>query len=191
MNNNSGGYAMFHILKSIINLGVALIISSTLPGICHTAQAGDTIRIGLITELSGKFAAYGLPSKRGAEMAVAAVNGMAGNKKIDLIVRDVQSDPQVMVAVMKELADQQHVDFLVGPIASPIVATAVPSWRQNKPLWIVPGSSNPSLEKKIGGEPMFFHAYPYAYHYHVVAAEGLRYYLGPDKRMAVIYADDN
>jgi branched-chain amino acid transport system substrate-binding protein len=182
---------MAYVLKSIIGFGLALVCILAVPEICETAHAGETVRIGLIAELSGKFAAYGLPSKRAAEMAVAAVNGQAGGKKIDLIVRDVQSDPQVMVAVMKELADQQHVDFLVGPIASPIVATGVPSWRQSKPLWIVPGSSSPNLEKEIGDEPLYFHAYPYAYNYHVVAAEGLRHYLGPNRRMAVIYADDN
>jgi branched-chain amino acid transport system substrate-binding protein len=182
---------MAYVLKSIIGVGLALVCILAVPEICETAHAGETVRIGLIAELSGKFAAYGLPSKRAAEMAVAAVNGQAGGKKIDLIVRDVQSDPQVMVAVMKELADQQHVDFLVGPIASPIVATGVPSWRQSKPLWIVPGSSSPNLEKEIGGEALYFHAYPYAYNYHVPAAEGLRHYLGPNRRMAVIYADDN
>jgi len=182
---------MTYRVKSIIGFCLVSACLVGVPVIDETAHAADVVHIGLIAELSGKFAAYGLPSKRAAEMAVAAVDGQAGGMKIDLIVRDVQSDPQVMVAVMKELADQQHVDFLVGPIASPIVATAVPSWRQNKPIWVVPGSSNPSLEKEIGGEPNFFHAYPYAYHYHVPAAAGFRHYLGPDKRMAVIYADDN
>jgi branched-chain amino acid transport system substrate-binding protein len=176
--------------SSIAGLALATMSLVAAFAVTGAARADDSVRIGLFAELSGKFAAYGLPSRRGAEMAVAAVNGRAGGKSIELVVRDVQSDPQVMVAAMKELADQQRLNFVVGPIASPIVATAVPSWRQNKPLWVVPGSSSPTLEQQIGAEPYFFHAYPYAYHYHVVAAEGLKHYLGGGK-LAVIYADDN
>ena len=150
-----------------------------------------TVRIGFPLELSGKFVSYGTPGKRGAEMALDAFKHRAGPFKIEPLFRDVQSDPQATVSVMTGLVVTGGVDYIVGPIGSPIVAAAISVVKQKRPLWMVPGSSSTTLEKELGGEDYFFHTYPYAYHYHSSEAAALKESLGGKGRIAVIHSDDN
>lgn len=153
------------------------------------AFAQDSIRIGAPFELSGRFVAYGAQGKRGAEMAVDVYGGKIGNKKIEVLYRDVQSNNQVAVTAFTELTQQEKVDFVIGPIASGIVAATVPAWRQSKPLWIVPGSSSTQLEDAMKGEELFFHTYPWAYQYHEGAAKSLSEAMGKGKKVAIVYSD--
>src|SRR4029079_5848828 len=114
--------------------------------------AQDAIRIGVPLELSGRFVAYGAQGKRGVEMAVDTYGGKIGNRQIEVLFRDVQSNNQVAVTAFTELTQQEKVEFVLGPIASGIVAASVPAWRQTKPLWVVPGSSSTQLEEAMKGE---------------------------------------
>ncbi len=164
-----------------------LVGAALLPGV---AQAQSTVQIGVPLELSGRFVSFGLSGKRGIEMAVDAFGGTVANRKIELIMRDVQSDPQVTVQVMNELVGQKKVHFLMGPISSAMVSAAIPAWRQGKPIWIAHGSTTPRTEEEVGNEPHFFHTFPYVYHYQQAMAAGLRAELGTGKTVAVLYADD-
>ncbi|MEX4008500.1 ABC transporter substrate-binding protein [Neoaquamicrobium sediminum] len=156
------------------------------------APAGaETIKIGVPMELSGRFVAYGASGRRGVEMALERFGTKVGDNDIQLLFRDVQSEAQATVSAINELVSVEKVDFMIGPVASPIVAASVPPWQQGKPIWIVNGSSSTQLEEIAGGEDAFFHTYPYAYHYHTSEAEALQHYLGEGKKIAVIYSDDN
>ncbi len=154
-----------------------------------SAFSEDTIRIGAPFELSGRFVAYGAQGKRGVEMAVDVYGGKIGDKKIEVLYRDVQSNNQVALTSFTDLAQQQKVDFIIGPIASGIVAACVPAWRQSKPLWIVPGSSSTQLEDEMKGENLFFHTYPWAYQYHAGTAAALAQAMGKGKKVAIVYTD--
>lgn len=151
----------------------------------------DTIKIGVPMEFSGRFVAYGASGRRGVEMAFERFGTKVGNSDIQLLFRDVQSEAQATVSSVNELVTVEKVDFLIGPVASPIVAASIPSWQQGKPLWIVHGSTSTQLEEIVGGEDAFFHTYPYAYHYHSSEADALLHYLGKGKKVAIIYSDDN
>ncbi len=153
------------------------------------AFAEDTIRIGAPLELSGRFVAYGAQGKRGIDMAVDTFGGKIGDKKIEVLYSDVQSNNQVALTAFTDLTQQQNIDFVIGPIASGIVAASVPAWRQTKPLWIVPGSSATQLEQEMKGEDLFFHTYPWAYEYHENTAATLANALGKGKKVAIVYSD--
>jgi branched-chain amino acid transport system substrate-binding protein len=167
------------------------VCAFAMAGLPVAGQAQETIRIGAPVELSGKFVSYGAAAKRGIEMAVDIYGGKIGNKKIEVLYRDTQSDPQVTVNTFTQLLAEEKVNYLVGPIATPIVMAGLPAWLRTKALWIVPGATTPLLEEKAGKEPMLFHTFPYAYHYHVSLARSLREKLGPGKTLAIIYSDDS
>jgi branched-chain amino acid transport system substrate-binding protein len=167
-------------------LGAVVAIT---PALAQAPQQAP-IRIGAILELSGRFVAYGASCKRGIDMATATYGETVAGRKYEFVYRDVQSEARGTVSAFIELANTSHFDYIIGPIASPVVAAAIPPWQQEKPLWIVPGSSATELEEKAGQEPMFFHTYPYAYHYHHSLAAALQHYLGNDKTVALIYSDD-
>ena len=160
-------------------------------GFSAAADAQDTIRIGAPLSLSGKFVSYGAAAKRGVDMAVDIYGGKIGNKKIEVLFRDTQSDPQVTVNSFTQLLVEEKVNYLIGPIATPMAMAGIPAWRRAKALWIVPGATTPLLEEEIGKEPMLFHTFPYAYHYHISLAKSLREKLGAGKTIAIIYSDDS
>ncbi len=152
---------------------------------------GAKVRIGVPMELSGRFVAYGASGKRGSEFAAEIYGGTVAGKPIELLVRDIQSESQATISVFNELVLKERVNYIVGPIASPTVAAAIPTWKQAKPLWLVPGSTSTKLEDEAGAEQEFFHTFPFAYHYHESIAATLKEQLGPGKSVAIIYSDDN
>lgn len=175
--------------RTLIKSGsaAALLAASGTRGFAQS----KTIQIGLPYELSGKFVAYGAAGKRGSEMALEAFKYKAGNYTIEPLWRDVQSDPQATVSAMTELVVTKKVNFIVGPIASPIVAASIAVFKQGRPLWFVPGSTSTTLETQAGSDDNFFHTFPYAYEYHVAEAEALKQALGGKGKIAVIYGDDS
>lgn len=155
------------------------------------ATAQDSIKIGVPMELSGRFVAYGASGKRGVELATEVYGGKVAGKKIELLVRDIQSESQATISVFNELVNKERVNYIIGPIASPTVAAAIPAWRQSKPLWIVPGSTSTKLEEEAGPEPEFFHTFPFAYHYHESVAAALKSQLPAGLKASIVFSDDN
>ncbi|RJG06332.1 ABC transporter substrate-binding protein [Noviherbaspirillum cavernae] len=77
--------------------------------------SGDTIKIGLITDMSGLYADIDGPG--GAEavkMAIADMGGAIGGKKIEFIVADHQNKADIAASKAREWFDQQGVDMLIG-----------------------------------------------------------------------------
>ncbi len=171
--------------RTVVQGALALTAAAAVP-----AQAAEPIRIGVPLELTGRFAVFGSAGKRGVQMALDAFHGQVHGRKVELLVRDVQSDAQVAVSVVNEFVSQQKIRYMVGPISSVLVAAVIPAWRQGKPVWVVPGSTGTLTEQQVGSEPHFFHTFPYAYHYQASMSAALRHYLGTGRKAAIIYADD-
>jgi len=155
-------------------IACALALGLAVASIPTRALAGDTIKIGALLELSGRFVSFGSHCQRGINMAVSAFGDTVAGKKYEFEYRDLQSDARATISAFTELGSAGDVNFVIGPIASPIAAAAIPPWQQGKPLWIVPGASTLDMENLVGKEPMFFHTYPYAYHYHKSLAAVLK-----------------
>jgi branched-chain amino acid transport system substrate-binding protein len=87
-------------------------------GLAFPVQAqisGDTIKIGLITDLSGVYS--DVDGNGGAEavrMAVADMGGAINGKKIQFMVADHQNKPDIAASKAREWFDQQGVDMLIG-----------------------------------------------------------------------------
>ena len=150
-----------YLSRSSLMVALSVLATVALPAMGH---AKDTIKIGAPLSISGKFVSYGAAAKRGVEMAVDIYGGKIGNKKIEVLFRDTQSDPQVTVNSFTQLLVEEKVNFLIGPIATPMAMAGLPAWRRTKALWVVPGATTPLLEEADGKEPMLFHTFPYAYY---------------------------
>jgi branched-chain amino acid transport system substrate-binding protein len=87
-------------------------------GLSFPAQAqisGDTVKIGLLTDLSGVYS--DVDGNGGAEavrMAIADMGGAINGKKIQFIVADHQNKPDIAASKAREWFDQQGVDMLIG-----------------------------------------------------------------------------
>ncbi|NEX61896.1 ABC transporter substrate-binding protein [Noviherbaspirillum galbum] len=97
---------------------IAVAVATFAAGIAGSANAqisGDTIKIGLLTDMSGVYADIDGPG--GAEavkMAIADMGGNINGKKIEFIVADHQNKADIAASKAREWFDQQGVDMLLG-----------------------------------------------------------------------------
>ena len=80
----------------------------------------QTIKIGVITSLTGSQAAFGEAHKNGYSIALDQINAKGGvlGKKVELDWYDDQSKPDQAVQGVSKLVDQDHVAMLLGAYSS-------------------------------------------------------------------------
>ena len=101
-------------LKAItLAVSSSLAIGLTLPASAQISN--DTVKIGLITDMSGVYADIDGPG--GAEavkMAIADFGGTVLGKKIELMIADHQNKADVAAGKAREWYDRQGVDMIIG-----------------------------------------------------------------------------
>ena len=103
---------------AIIILGVLILLSCTPP---------EPIRIGFVGGTSGRVADLGIAGRDAVVLAVELRNqtgGVAG-RKVDLLIKDDEQNPEVAQRVVRELIDQGAV-AIVGPMTSAMALAVVP-----------------------------------------------------------------
>lgn len=84
------------------------------------SQSGDTIKIGLITPMTGGVAVYGNAVKEAVELYTEQLNAGGGvnGKKIDLIIYDDKGDPTEAMNAYNKLVSSDKVAAIIGPVTS-------------------------------------------------------------------------
>jgi branched-chain amino acid transport system substrate-binding protein len=116
------------------------------------AQA-ETVRIGVIYDLTGPFAAGGsVASAVGTQIAIDLVNekgGIGGKYKIAPVAADSQSKPDVAINEAERLISQEKVDIINGIYASShAVPVSAKVEQQKKILWITTAVSTAVFKDK-------------------------------------------
>ncbi len=117
---------------------ILILLSAALglPGI-NSAGTGQTIKVGAVVPLTGRYAALGAQVRTGYEIAVQQLNAaggvtVAGKKMpIELTLLDDESDPTKTVARLENLATQGVVAYL-GGAGSDLHAAAAAIAEKNK-----------------------------------------------------------
>jgi branched-chain amino acid transport system substrate-binding protein len=89
--------------------------------------AGETLKLGLITDLTGPIAQMGLDIQQAAEIAVADKNADGGIQgfQVELVVEDDRCDAKEGTTVASRLASDPEIVAVVGPICSgPTIAAS-------------------------------------------------------------------
>jgi len=97
---------------------------------CHggSGDNANTIRIGVVTSLTGSNAAFGQAHKNGYTIALEEINAKGGllGKKVELDYYDDQSHPDQAVQGVSKLVDQDHVPIILGAYSSESTRAIVP-----------------------------------------------------------------
>jgi branched-chain amino acid transport system substrate-binding protein len=103
------------------------------------AAAQQPIKIGVIYGLGGAAAPYTKPAVIGHEMAVDEINAKGGvlGRKLQLVIRDDQSKPDVGVREARDLILKEKVDFLTGIIHSGVALAVSEVAKEHKTLLLV------------------------------------------------------
>ena len=136
--------------KMISVLAAGAIMMGALTG-CGGSKgagnAGDTIKVGALLEMTGGSASFGISSKAGIDLALKKINekGVLGGKKLSLVVADNKSEASESTNGMQKLISQDKVVAVIGPNISSGVIAAGAINNSAKVLGITPMGTNPDV----------------------------------------------
>jgi branched-chain amino acid transport system substrate-binding protein len=111
-----------------------LLAAAAATAISAPALAQDTLKLGLVAAMSGQSAKSGEAIVRGLSIAIDEINGKGGvlGKKVELVVRDDESNPAKGVVAARELVQREKVAALFGGLDTPVSIAIVPFANQAK-----------------------------------------------------------
>ncbi len=131
---------------------LTIVLAAVLP-----AQAQETIKIGLVTALSGQSARAGEAITRGLQVAIDELNAKGGvlkGRKFELVRRDDEATPAKGVIAARELLFKEKVDVLFGGLDTPVSLAIVPIVNQEKVPFMGPWAAGTPITKN-GANPNF------------------------------------
>jgi branched-chain amino acid transport system substrate-binding protein len=126
----------------VVVVGVVLVLLLT------PKQDQSGIAIGAVLPLTGEAAAWGVPAKQGAELAVREINsaGGIGGRLLHLYVQDSAGDPKTAVSALQSLfAAHPDIQAVVGAVASSETLAIAPIAERKKVVLITPASTSPKI----------------------------------------------
>ena len=91
----------------IKKLALVSLLAMTTPGLADQ----NTVRIGVLTDMSGQFADFvGAGAVEAARMAVSDFGGTVNGKPIEVIFADHQNKPDVALSILRQWYDERGVD---------------------------------------------------------------------------------
>src|SRR5438128_2172276 len=124
----------FSMRRVSLILSIVLAVALGAP-VSAPAQSKDPVKIGLSAAVSGGSAASGEAIKRGLQIAIDEVNakgGVLGGRKLELVVRDDEGNPQKGVTIARELAEREKVVAIFGGLHTTVALAQVPVWHPLK-----------------------------------------------------------
>jgi branched-chain amino acid transport system substrate-binding protein len=171
-------------LRAKIVLMIMIVFAFVLP------TWAQTVKIGVITSLTGSQAAFGEAHKNGYSIAVDEINAKGGvlGRKVELDFYDDQSKPDQAVQGVSKLVDQDGVSVLLGAYSSENTKAIVPSVTQREtPLIIPTATADNVMDSK---SPWVFRICAGANDYAAATIAFLKKN-GAPKTMAIVYENTN
>jgi branched-chain amino acid transport system substrate-binding protein len=135
------------------------LAAATLLGFAAAARA-ESVRIGVIAEITGDMPAVGASCRNAAEMAVKEINAAGGldvggkKLRVELFVEDNGGKADQSAAAAQKLITQEEVVAIIGPNASRYAIPAAEIAEGNQTIFITPWSTNPKTTlDAVSGKP--------------------------------------
>ncbi|MBI2503828.1 MAG: ABC transporter substrate-binding protein, partial [Candidatus Latescibacteria bacterium] len=175
------------VVLALISTGFAWSFAEEVPGVTDS-----TIRVGMITDLTGPLAFVGQEASAGARLYLDQVNEQGGvyGRKIDLIVEDDGYQPPRTIAAFRKLVDQDRVFCFAGSMGSSTTTATFPFIERERipliaPLTFASAMHTPPKQYLFAMDPS----------YNIQAWIIVKYLLEVEKaqspRLAVLYQDDD
>jgi branched-chain amino acid transport system substrate-binding protein len=131
-------------MKKRIFLSAIAMAAATLAAVPAAAQ-GNTFKIGLILPMTGQQATTGRQIEAAARLYMAQHGDTVAGKKIELIVKDDTSVPDVTKRVAQELVVNDKVNVLAGFGITPSALATAPIATQSKTPQVVMAAATSSI----------------------------------------------
>ena len=119
--------------------------------------SGEPIRIGASLPLTGDFAEPGEAARRGYEVWMEMTNEAGGllGRPVEMVIKDDQSDQNLVVTDYNALIDQDQVDLLLGTFSSLLNIPASAVAERAQMVYVEPAGGSPDMFNR-GFEYLFF-----------------------------------
>lgn len=100
-------------------------------------SVGDSIRIGVLTDLTGALADYGIGVTAGYQLAADEINAAGGinGKQIEFITYDCKGDNNVYQEMARKICLEDNVDVVFGGVSSASREAIRPIMEENEKLY--------------------------------------------------------
>ncbi|RMX04823.1 ABC transporter substrate-binding protein [Corticibacter populi] len=135
--------------------GAAALLASAM-----TAQAQDTVKIGISEPLTGAVAASGTYVTEGAKIAADVINKKGGvlGKPLELVIEDNKSNPREAVNSVEKLILRDKVPVLMGAWSSTYTLAVMPKLEEYGVPMVVETASSGKIT--TAGNPWIFRTSP-------------------------------
>jgi branched-chain amino acid transport system substrate-binding protein len=122
-----------------------------------TAASSEPIKIGASLPLTGDFAEPGVAAQQGYKIWQELVNKDGGllGRQVELVIKDDQSDQNVIVSDYNALIQKEKVDLLLGTFSSLLNLPASAVAERNQMLFVEPAGGSPEMFSR-GFKYLFF-----------------------------------
>jgi branched-chain amino acid transport system substrate-binding protein len=139
-------------------LAFLLLLVMVLVSACSSAETGgnesgtneEAIKIGVLASRTGALESYGEQTVRGFELGLDYATGgtrTVAGRKIEYIVEDTETKPEVAVQKATKLLEEDGVDFLVGSSSSGDTLAVLPLAEEYEKIMVV----EPAVADSITG----------------------------------------
>ena len=130
-------------MKKLMMYGIFALAAS------QACAAGDTIKVGVLAEMSGTFADFGLQITNGAKAYMKQHGDTVAGKKIELVIKDTTGPaPEVAKRLAQELVVKDKVDFLAGFGLTPNALAVAPIATEAKKPTIIMNAATSIITTK-------------------------------------------
>ncbi len=141
---------------------VVIIVALFAAGVFNPPVAHTPLRIGTVLSMSGGLSAYGPDILHAEQMAVQEINAQGGvnGTNVELYSADDATTPATGAQVTTTLIQQNHVQAIVGSLASGVSAAMVSVVSQNHVVMVSPASTSPLFSNLSFTGGWFFRTVP-------------------------------
>jgi branched-chain amino acid transport system substrate-binding protein len=128
---------------------LAILLATITLSASQVCAAGDTIKIGMIAEMTGSFSDFGFNIVNGAKAYIKEHGDTVAGKKIELIVKDVGGpSPEVAKRFAQELIVKDKVDFIAGFGFTPNALAVAPIITESKTPTVIMNAATSIITTK-------------------------------------------
>ena len=121
---------------------------ATMAAITTPALSADSIKIGIITTLSGGGSSLGRDIRDGFKLAVDMRGGMLGDKRVDLIISDDARKVGNAKQIANRMLKRDKVDIMTGIVWSNLALAVVPTVTKAGKFYLSPNAGPSKLAGK-------------------------------------------
>jgi ABC-type branched-subunit amino acid transport system substrate-binding protein len=141
----------------LVPLAAALVVAGQVGARTEGSAAKAPIKVGISLPITGNFSEPGTAAMRGYQIWAKLVNSHGGilGRKVQLVIRDDQSDQNTIVNDYNRLINEDKVDLLLGTFSSLLNLPASAVAEKFRMVYVEPAGGSPKMFNR-GFQYLFF-----------------------------------